>query len=184
MFRRRKESVKEKAFRGAEAALQLAQDKRFREHVQSVVEHGTAVWNQARRGRGLAGAARRLASDEELHTELRKSRNDLQQASERLSGKTRGHRLRRIVSLAGMASLAAVPQVRERVSELISAASKKKAELQGLASSNGKGSRKPRPHALDDLTKEELYARAQEAEIPGRSEMSKDELVAALRSRG
>jgi hypothetical protein len=77
-----------------------------------------------------------------------------------------------------------MPQVRERVSALIAAASKKRAELQGLASSNGQGSRKPRPRALDDLTKEELYARAQKAEITGRSEMSKDELVAALRSQG
>jgi DNA end-binding protein Ku len=33
---------------------------------------------------------------------------------------------------------------------------------------------------LDELTKEELYRRAQDADIPGRSEMSKDELVRAL----
>jgi hypothetical protein len=33
---------------------------------------------------------------------------------------------------------------------------------------------------LEDLTKEELYKRAQDADIPGRSEMSKDELVRAL----
>jgi hypothetical protein len=184
MFGRKREGVKEKALWASEVALQLAQDKRFREHVQSAVEHGRSVWHGTRRGSGLTGAAKRLATDQELQTELRKSRDDLQQASERLSGKKRGHRLRRIVSLAGMVSLAAVPQVRERVAELFSAASKKKAELQGLASSNGEGSRKPRPQALDDLTKEELYARAQEAEIPGRSEMSKDELVAALRSRG
>ena len=38
-----------------------------------------------------------------------------------------------------------------------------------------------RPHSLDELTKEELYLRAQEADIPGRSEMTKDQLVAALR---
>jgi len=33
------------------------------------------------------------------------------------------------------------------------------------------------------LTRDELYERAQEAEIPGRSEMSKDELVEALRAK-
>lgn len=32
----------------------------------------------------------------------------------------------------------------------------------------------------DDATKEELYARAQEADIPGRSRMTKEELAAAL----
>jgi hypothetical protein len=40
-----------------------------------------------------------------------------------------------------------------------------------------------RPGSLEELTRDELYARAQEAEIPGRSEMSKDELVEALRTR-
>ena len=42
--------------------------------------------------------------------------------------------------------------------------------------------RQGQPSSLEDLTKEELYQRAQEADIPGRSEMSKDELIAALRS--
>ena len=183
MFRRKKESVKEKALRASELALQLAQDKRFRKHLRSATDHGTAVWHQTRRGGGLVGGVRRLAADQELQTELRKGRDDLQHASERLSAKKRSRRLGRIATMAGLASLA-VPQVRERVSVLIATASRKRAELQGLASSNGQGRRKQRPRALDDLTKEELYARAQEAEISGRSEMSKDELVAALRSQG
>jgi hypothetical protein len=34
---------------------------------------------------------------------------------------------------------------------------------------------------LDQLTRGELYQRAQQASIPGRSAMSKDELIAALR---
>jgi len=33
MFRRKKESVKEKALRVSELGLQLAQDKRFRKHL-------------------------------------------------------------------------------------------------------------------------------------------------------
>ena len=40
-----------------------------------------------------------------------------------------------------------------------------------------------RADGLDKMTKDELYKRAQDADIPGRSEMSKDELVAALRGR-
>jgi hypothetical protein len=35
---------------------------------------------------------------------------------------------------------------------------------------------------LEDLTKDELYDRAKAADIPGRSDMSKDELIRALRS--
>jgi acyl transferase domain-containing protein len=110
MFRRKRESVTEKALRASELALQLAQDKRFREHVQSAVDHGRAVWHETRRGRGLVGAARRLAADKDLQTELRKGRDDLQQASERLNVKTRGHRMWRIAQLAGLASLAAGPK--------------------------------------------------------------------------
>ena len=34
---------------------------------------------------------------------------------------------------------------------------------------------------LEDLSKDELYEKATDAEVPGRSKMSKDELVDALR---
>ena len=36
---------------------------------------------------------------------------------------------------------------------------------------------------LDELTKDELYRRAQKADIAGRSEMTKDELLVALKRR-
>ena len=35
---------------------------------------------------------------------------------------------------------------------------------------------------LEDMTKDQLYERAQKADIPGRSEMTKGELIKALRS--
>lgn len=35
---------------------------------------------------------------------------------------------------------------------------------------------------LEEMTKDELYERAQKADIPGRSDMTKDELIKALRS--
>jgi hypothetical protein len=186
MFGRKTESVKEKAFRVSELALQLAQDRRFRKQLRSAAEHGKEAWHQTRGGPGLVEAARRLAVDPELQGELRRARVDLKNAYERLDAKRGGHRLRYFVPLAGLASLAAMPQIRERVSELIATASKKREHIQKLATTNGNGSssgRRSRPRALDDLTKEELYARAQKAEIPGRSEMSKEELVTALRSR-
>jgi Rho termination factor-like protein len=34
---------------------------------------------------------------------------------------------------------------------------------------------------LEELTRDELYERAKEADLPGRSEMTKDDLVEALR---
>ena len=39
------------------------------------------------------------------------------------------------------------------------------------------------PHRLEDRTKEQLYARAQELEVEGRSQMTKDQLIAAIRAK-
>lgn len=183
MLRRRTDSVKQRAFDASELALQLARDKRFRKRLRSATKHGKQAWRHTRRGPGLGGAARRLAADQELQAELQKARSDLELAYERLDAMRDGHRKRRIAMLVGLGSLAAVPQVRERVFDLIASASRKSEALPNLASANGQDSGEPRPRSLEDLTKEELYARAQEAEIAGRSEMSKEELVAALRSR-
>jgi hypothetical protein len=178
----------EKYVESAEFALQIAQDKKFGKRLFSGMEHGTEAWRRARRGQGLAGAARRLTADEAVHTELRNARRDLQQAYARVDAKRRGHRvitsLARLTSVAGLASLAAVPQVRERVSALLAAAWRNSRHLQDLATPNGLVRNEARPRALEDLTKEKLYARAQEAEIPGRSEMSKEELIDALRAKG
>lgn len=37
------------------------------------------------------------------------------------------------------------------------------------------------PRRLEDRTREQLYARAQELDVAGRSQMTKDELIAAIR---
>ena len=39
-------------------------------------------------------------------------------------------------------------------------------------------------HALEDRSKQELYNRAQELDITGRSKMSKSELIEAIRAHG
>ena len=172
----------------AEFALQVAQDKKFGKRLFSGVEHGTEAWHRARRGHGLAGAARRVAADEAVHAELRNARRDIRKALDRVDAQKRGRRvinsLAGLTSVAALASLAAAPQVRERVSKLVAAAARNRHHLQDLATTaNGFVRDEARPRTLEDLTKEKLYARAQEADIPGRSEMSKEELIEALRAK-
>jgi hypothetical protein len=161
MFRRsRTERVKQSAVNVSELALELARDRRFKKRLLSALDHGTAARRRVPRRPGIVETVQRLASDRALRGELRKAREDLTQAYARLDTKRRSHRLRTAAVLAGIAS-AGLPVLKRRLSRPTSA-----------------------PRDLDDLTKDELYARAQAAEIPGRSDMSKEQLVAALRARG
>jgi hypothetical protein len=79
-----------------------------------------------------------------------------------------------------------VPKIRATLTSAFSKGAKHRDRLMTAVGGNSTASpgSTTRPHSLDDLTKEELYQRAQEADIAGRSDMSKDELVAALRQNG
>jgi hypothetical protein len=177
--RSRAETIKEHAASSSELALQLAQDKKFRKRLLSAVEHSSEAGRRTRRRLGFAGAVVRLATDETLRRALRAALADLQQAYERVEAKRRRrHKLRNFTLLAALAALAGLPQLRRRLVATI-----EKAVGSGSTSRAASGDSRAGPRRLEDLTKEELYARAQEAEIPGRSEMSKEQLVEALRAR-
>ncbi len=176
MLRRsRRQAIKENAVSASELALQLAQDRKFRKRLLSGLKHSSEASTRTGRGLGLTGAIAQLASDRALQRHLRSARKDLRGAYRRLETKRRNRRLLRFTALAGLASLAAVPQLRERVTTVIAKVPKRRQELTDLA-----GRLRP-TSSLEDLTREELYERAQEADIPGRSEMSKQQLVDALR---
>lgn len=51
-----------------------------------------------------------------------------------------------------------------------------------IANSEGASSRGGQSAPYEEWTKDELYERAQELDIDGRSDMTKDELIEALRS--
>ena len=169
----------------AEATLQLLQDRKFAKRLSSGVDHGTEAWHRARREGGFAGAARRLVADQSVHAELRRSQEDLRQAYERIDARRHGRHVitsfAKLAAAAGLGSLAATPQARERLSTLVATAARYGRRLEDAAAEKVTGPNGARPHTLEDLTKEKLYARAQAAGIPGRSEMSKDELIDALR---
>jgi hypothetical protein len=177
--------IKRNAASASELALELAQDKRFRKRLLSAIKHSSEAGMRTGRGLGLKGSLRKFASDQALQAELRSARNDLQRAYERLEAKRRTHRLRRFTLLAGLASLAAFPQMRERAATVIASAPTHLRRLAGPARHvrTVSGGDSSGPRSLEDLTREELYTRAQEADVPGRSEMSKEELVEALRAR-
>src|SRR5215475_2720106 len=178
----RSAKFRKNAIDATELARQLAQDRKFRKRLASAIGHGALARRRARRELGLGGTIRRLASDERLLRELRSARDDLRQANRRIR-RRRSHKLRNAALVGSVAGLAAVPQVRQRVTAAVSDERARREaldRLKNLLSSYGPD-RLGRPGSLEDLTRDELYARAQEAEIPGRSEMSKDELVKALR---
>jgi hypothetical protein len=185
--RSRKEKFKENAASASALALQLAQDRRFRSRLLSAIEHGSKAGRRARRGPGLSGTLARLATDEALLRELRSARSDLEHAYARLEAKKRrAHKLRNLLVLALLGSVAGVRPLRERLRAAFANAPKHSGPVPGVGDS---ATRSPSddsagPGRLEDLTKEELYERAQKADIPGRSEMSKEQLVDALRARG
>ncbi len=185
--RSRREKMREHAGSASALALKLAQDRKFRRRLLCAIEHSSEAGRRTRHSLGLRGAVARLATDRTLLRELRRARSDLQQAYGRLEAKRRSHRLRNLLALTALASIAGVPQLRERLAAAIAKTSR---HVQALAE-RGKRASGPtasdesptRPHSIEDLTREELYARAQKADIPGRSEMSKEQLIDALRAR-
>lgn len=180
--RSRRERAKESAANASALALALAQDKKFRKRLLSAIEHGSEAARRTRRGLGLSGAVARLATDETLLNELRNARSDLQQAYGRLEAERRSHKLRNFLVLAALASFAGVPQLRARLVGVVEKARQRLPDVGSASRWSSSGDSRPEGR-LEDMTKEQLYERAQEADIPGRSEMSKVQLVEALRAR-
>ena len=179
MGQSRAERVKVNAANIAELALQLGQDKKFRQRLVSAIEHGTKAGLRTKQSLGVLGALTRLASDQALLKELQSARRDLEEARGRLEKKRRSHKARNLIVLASLASLAAIPQLRSRlITAIRSALRRLQLPSPRIGHDDSTGNSQ-----LDDMTRDELYSRAQDAEVPGRSEMSKDQLVEALRSR-
>jgi len=187
VFRRSKtESIRESVVSVSELATQLAQDEKFRKRLLSAIEHSSEAGRRTRGGLGVTGAIRRLATDQRLLAELQSARDDLQHAYARAERTRRSRKLRKFTLFAALASIASVAQLRERVTTAIGKATDYRQPIRDFANRNLRresGERQSQPSSLEDLTKEELYARAQDADVPGRSEMSKEQLISALRAR-
>jgi hypothetical protein len=164
VFNRSKtERIKESVVSASELATQLAHDKKFRKRLLSAIEHGSEAGRRTRRGLGVTEAIRRLAADERLLAELRSARNDLQRAYARAEKTKPSHKLRRFMLFGALASIAGVPQLRNRVTAAIGKTKNYRQPVVDFANRKVGGASRERqspPNSLEDLTKEELYARA------------------------
>ncbi len=94
MFRRsRTDVLKDNAISGTELALALSRDKKFRKQLLGAVGHGVRARRRAANRLGMAAAATRLATDEQLRNELQTMAQNLQAAWSRAERK-RSHRAR------------------------------------------------------------------------------------------
>ncbi len=94
-------------------ASQLADDEKLRARVFAAVHHGAAARRRARRQMGWAGAALRLAADDEFRRHATEMVRQLKKAQQRLD-RQRSRRRRNVllVTVGATAAAAAVPQVR------------------------------------------------------------------------
>jgi uncharacterized membrane protein len=118
MFRRsRTTALKENAASGTDLAVELAQDKKFRQQLASAVGHGAVARRRAVRQIGVIALVSRLAADRELRRQLLQMTQNLQKAWTRVE-KKRSHRLRNSLLVAGGlgGAMAAVPQSRRWLS--------------------------------------------------------------------
>jgi uncharacterized membrane protein len=114
VLRRKATEAKESAASGAEFALALAKDKKFRKQLLSAIGHAESARRRATSHIGLVAASKRWAADDELRQELRAAGENLRHVWSRVE-KPRSHRLRNtlLVSIgACAATAAALPQVR------------------------------------------------------------------------
>ncbi len=178
MLGRSKQRLKKDVAGASALAWALAQDQKFRERLLSALEHGAEARRRARRDRGASGALARLATDQRLLKELRNARGDLQEAFGRIEKKRRTHKLRNAVVLGLLAALG-IPRLRRYVLAMIGRTTPGDTGPRPAPA----GDRSPGSPRLEEMTKDELYERAQAAGVPGRSEMTKEQLVEALRAQ-
>jgi uncharacterized membrane protein len=111
--------VRDKAESAVEYVDPLAKDEKLRTRLIAALTAARAARVQVERQRGLAGTARRLASDPVLRQQLREAVKQMQ-AAEKRARKVRSHRLRNaLLLLIGIGTAAAAaPRLRKTISSL------------------------------------------------------------------
>jgi predicted phosphoribosyltransferase len=82
------------------------QDEEFRDNLRAAFAAARAIYDELSRQRGVSGIAATAATDEEIHSNLRRSIKELQQAADRLQGRSveKSHTFRNVMLVfAGIA---------------------------------------------------------------------------------
>ncbi len=79
-------------------------DEEFRENLRSAFAAARAIYEELSRQRGFSGLASSVATDEDIHGNLRRAVKELQQAADRIQGREsakRSHGFRNVALLVG-----------------------------------------------------------------------------------
>jgi len=119
MWRRKKRKAGEFVEAVRPYAERIAEDEKLREHATQAAAAGGRARSRLASSRSTAGIATRIASDEELQGKLKDIVSELREASERLRGKRRRRRGRKVLVVgSGLAAGAvAFPQARRWLGE-------------------------------------------------------------------
>jgi hypothetical protein len=110
--KKRTDRVMDALLTAASYADGAVHDNRLRSDLRSAVDHSAGAAKRIRRDIGVSSSILRLAEDKKLRKNIKALVEDLDSASDRIRGKKR-HRLRNVLVLAGLGSLAvAIPDVR------------------------------------------------------------------------
>jgi uncharacterized membrane protein len=122
--RTRRDEVRETLATGAELTAAVSGDRKFRQRLLSGVGHAEAARQRVASNLGLVAAGKRLAADDRLRRELRRTIADLRAAWARVEKKQkRSHRTRNALLMllaAGGAVAAALPSSRRRITSRLS----------------------------------------------------------------
>ncbi len=79
-------------------------DEEFRDNLRSAFAAARAIYDELSRQRGITGLASSVATDEDIHGNLRRAIKELQQAADRIQGREtaqKSHTFRNVALLVG-----------------------------------------------------------------------------------
>lgn len=115
------DKVKDAVREAVSYADEIARDERLRTDLRDAMEHGVEARDRIRKDMAGGSITTRLAHDRKLRKKVRAMLDDLESAGDRVRRRKR-HRLRNgllVLGGVGAVALAAIPNVRRRISDVV-----------------------------------------------------------------